>query len=163
MAAADFETSMDKHPVTPAPVVPARELLGDLLLELGQPGPALQEFEATLTAQPNRFRSLFGAARAAELAGDAAKARAFCRGSPPSAGRPTPSGRSSRAPGNIWPATDETRLTRRPSSRIGGGPAGRSSGIYSNVRIRIDHAAAFSHVSERDQRACEMGRRALPW
>lgn len=76
-AAADLETSMDKHPVTPAPIVPARELLGDLLLDLGQPGLALQEFEATLAAEPNRFRSLFGAARAAELAGDAAKARAF--------------------------------------------------------------------------------------
>ena len=128
-AAADLETSMDKHPVTPAPVVPARELLGDLLLELGQPGPALQEFEATLTAEPNRFRSLFGAARAAELAGDAAKARAFYTRLAALCEQADTERPSSRAPGNIWPATDETRLTRRPSSRIGGGPAGRSSGI----------------------------------
>ena len=74
-SAADFEGSIDKHPVTPAAVVPARELLGDLLLELKQPKEALQEFEATLAAEPNRFRSLFGAARAAELSGDAGKAR----------------------------------------------------------------------------------------
>ncbi len=76
-SAADLESSMDKHPVTPAPVVPARELLGDLLLDLNQPGPALHEFETTLVAEPNRFRSLFGAARAAELLGDAGKARAL--------------------------------------------------------------------------------------
>jgi len=67
---------MDKHPVTPAPVVPTRELLGELLLELKQPKEALLEFEATLKAEPNRFRSLFGAAQAAELSGDTGKARA---------------------------------------------------------------------------------------
>ena len=66
---------MDKHPVTPAPVVPARELLGDLLLDLNRPADALKEYEATLVAEPNRFRSLYGAARAAERAGDAARAR----------------------------------------------------------------------------------------
>jgi tetratricopeptide (TPR) repeat protein len=76
-SAADFEGSMDKHPVTPAAVVPARELLGDLLLELNQPKEALQEFEGTLVAEPNRYRSLSGAARAAELSGDTAKARAL--------------------------------------------------------------------------------------
>jgi tetratricopeptide (TPR) repeat protein len=76
-SAVDLESSMDKHPVTPAPVVPARELLGDLLLELNQPKEALAEFEGTLAAEPNRFRSLFGAAHAAELSGDTGKARAF--------------------------------------------------------------------------------------
>jgi len=75
-SAADLEGSMDKHPVTPAPVVPTRELLGELLLELKQPKEALLEFEATLKAEPNRFRSLFGAAQAAELSGDTGKARA---------------------------------------------------------------------------------------
>jgi hypothetical protein len=76
-AAADLEGSMEKHPVTPAPIVPARELLGDLLLELNQPGQALTEFEASLGTEPNRLRSFFGAARAAELAGDPVKAKAF--------------------------------------------------------------------------------------
>jgi tetratricopeptide (TPR) repeat protein len=76
-SAIDLESSMDKHPVTPAPVVPARELLGDLLLELNQPKEALAEFEGTLAAEPNRFRSLFGAGQAAELSGDAGKARAL--------------------------------------------------------------------------------------
>ena len=76
-SAADLESSMDKHPVTPAPIVPAHELLGDLLLELNQPDQALKEFEGSLDAEPNRFRSLFGAARAAELAGKAGKARTF--------------------------------------------------------------------------------------
>ena len=76
-SAVDLEGSMDKHPVTPASVVPARELLGELLLELNQPKEALQEFEGTLTAEPNRFRSVYGAARAAELSGNIDKAQAL--------------------------------------------------------------------------------------
>ena len=76
-SAADLEGSMDKHPVTPAPVVPTRELLGELLLELNQPKEALREFDGTLTAEPNRFRSLFGAAQAAERSRDTGKARAL--------------------------------------------------------------------------------------
>lgn len=69
-AAADLEASTDKHPVTPGAVLPARELLGDLLLELNQPAEALKEYEASLRDAPNRFNTLYGAARAAELAGD---------------------------------------------------------------------------------------------
>ena len=76
-SAAELESSADKHPVTPAAVVPARELLGDVLLEMNKPVEALKEYEATLVAEPNRFRSLYGAGRAAERAGDAAKARNF--------------------------------------------------------------------------------------
>jgi tetratricopeptide (TPR) repeat protein len=76
-SAADLEDSTEKHPVTPAPVLPARELLGDLLLELGQPGPALGEYEASLQREPNRFNGLHGAARAAELSGDLAKAKSL--------------------------------------------------------------------------------------
>jgi tetratricopeptide (TPR) repeat protein len=76
-SASDLEGSMDKHPVTPAPVVPTRELLGELLLELNQPTEALREFEGTLMAEPNRFRSLFGAAQAAERSRDTDKARAL--------------------------------------------------------------------------------------
>ena len=74
-AAADLEDSTEKHPVTPAPVVPARELLGELLLDLNQPAQALVEFEASAAREPNRFNGLYGAARAAELSGDAAKAK----------------------------------------------------------------------------------------
>ena len=74
-AAADMEDATEKHPVTPAPVVPARELLGELLLDLKQPAQALVEFEASAKREPNRFNALFGAARAAELSGDAAKAK----------------------------------------------------------------------------------------
>jgi tetratricopeptide (TPR) repeat protein len=76
-SAADLEDSTEKRPVTPAPVLPARELLGDLLMELGQPGPALREYEASLQREPNRFNGLYGAGRAAELAGELAKAKAF--------------------------------------------------------------------------------------
>jgi len=73
-AAADLEATMDKHPATPSPVLPARELLADLLLELNQPGAARIEYQAVLHTDPNRFRSLLGKARAAKQTGDAAAA-----------------------------------------------------------------------------------------
>jgi tetratricopeptide (TPR) repeat protein len=75
--AVTLEEASEKHPVTPGPLVPARELLGELLLEVKQPAPALQAFEASLRSAPNRFKGLYGAARAAELAGEKEKARAF--------------------------------------------------------------------------------------
>ncbi len=74
-AAADLDDVTDKHPVTPGAVLPARELQADLLLELGRSGEALQAYQATLSRAPGRARSLFGAARAAQLAGDQAAAR----------------------------------------------------------------------------------------
>ncbi len=55
--------------------MPARELLGDLLLDVNRPGPALVEFEASAGRDPNRLNGLLGAARAAEASGDGAKAR----------------------------------------------------------------------------------------
>jgi len=76
-SAAELEDATEKHPVTPGPIVPAREMLGDLLLESGEPGQALVEFEAALVASPGRFGSLLGAARAAKLTKDADKARGF--------------------------------------------------------------------------------------
>jgi tetratricopeptide (TPR) repeat protein len=73
-AAADLEDKNDKHPVTPGRIVPARELLGDMLLELKQPAQALKEYEASHVREPNRFRGFYGAARAAEGSGDRRKA-----------------------------------------------------------------------------------------
>ena len=73
-SAADLEDSTDKPPITPGAIVPARELLGEMLFEVNRPADALLEFEATLRGAPNRFRSLYGAARAAELAGDVERA-----------------------------------------------------------------------------------------
>ena len=74
-SAAELEDKTEKHPVTPGAVVPARELLGDLFMELDQPARALPEFEATLRNLPKRFNATFGAARAAELSGDREKAK----------------------------------------------------------------------------------------
>jgi tetratricopeptide (TPR) repeat protein len=76
-AAADLEDSTEKHPVTPGPLIPARELLGEMLLELNQPEQALKEFEASQQVEPNRFRGIYGAAHAAELTGDPEKARTY--------------------------------------------------------------------------------------
>jgi tetratricopeptide (TPR) repeat protein len=73
-AAADLEATMDKHPATPSPVLPARELLADLLLELNQPDAALKEYKEMLRTDPNRFRSILGEARAAKQSGDTAGA-----------------------------------------------------------------------------------------
>jgi hypothetical protein len=68
--AADREDATQKHPVTPGPVLPARELEGDLLLVVGKPAAAAQAYATALALSPNRARSLFGLARAAELTGD---------------------------------------------------------------------------------------------
>lgn len=67
----------EKHPVTPGAVAPAHELLGEMLLVLEQPVEALVEFEASHQIEPNRFRGLYGAGRAAELAGDKEQARTY--------------------------------------------------------------------------------------
>jgi hypothetical protein len=72
--AAEMEDATEKNAMTPGPLAPAREQLGEMLLEEGQPGPALREFEATLQKEPNRYRALAGAARAAAEAGDRATA-----------------------------------------------------------------------------------------
>ena len=74
-AAADLEDATEKQPITPAELLPARELQADMLLALGRHRDALAAYEATLRREPNRARSLFGAARAAELAGDREGAR----------------------------------------------------------------------------------------
>jgi tetratricopeptide (TPR) repeat protein len=74
--AADKEELVEKHPVTPGPLIPARELLGDILMVHNRPADALVAYEATLKREPNRTRTILGAARAAKAAGkpDAAKA-----------------------------------------------------------------------------------------
>ena len=66
---------MEKHIVTPSPVVPARELLGEMLLEVNRPADALQAFESSAEREPNRLRGLYGAARSAELSGDQKNAK----------------------------------------------------------------------------------------
>ena len=74
--AADLEETVEKHPITPGPLLPARELEGDLLMELGRPALALRSYEATLAREPRRARALFGAGRAADMSGKKAAARA---------------------------------------------------------------------------------------
>ena len=73
--AADTEDRNEKHIVTPGRVLPARELLGEMLLQLKRPAEALREFKASQIREPNRFRGLHGAAVAAMESGDRAKAR----------------------------------------------------------------------------------------
>jgi tetratricopeptide (TPR) repeat protein len=74
--AADIEDRNEKHIVTPGRVVPARELLGEMLLELKQPAAALNEFEQSQVREPNRLRGYVGAAAAAAAAGERDKAGA---------------------------------------------------------------------------------------
>jgi tetratricopeptide (TPR) repeat protein len=76
-AAAEAEDLTEKAAVTPGPLAPAREQLGELLLGANDAPGALKEFEATLKREPNRFRAVHGAARAAAMAGDAAAARRY--------------------------------------------------------------------------------------
>ena len=74
---AKAEDDLGKSPVSPGALLPVREQLGDLLLELGRPQEALKAFEAALKIYPGRFRGLYGAALAAERAGDRATARRY--------------------------------------------------------------------------------------
>jgi tetratricopeptide (TPR) repeat protein len=74
-AAADAEDKTEKHPVTPGVPEPARELYGVMLLERGMTAAALAAFEATIRKEPNRFNAFSGAAKAAEILGDKAKAK----------------------------------------------------------------------------------------
>lgn len=69
----------DKHPITPAELLPARELEGDMLLAVGRYREARAAYSATLARERGRARSIFGAARAAELAGDHSAAAAGYR------------------------------------------------------------------------------------
>jgi hypothetical protein len=74
-AAADAEDATDKSAISPGPLAPARELLGEMLLQAGNPKEALAAFEVTMAKEPGRVRGAYGAARAAEAVGDRAKAR----------------------------------------------------------------------------------------
>jgi tetratricopeptide (TPR) repeat protein len=68
--AAELEDGTEKSAVTPGPLAPARELLGEMLLEMNEPAQALEQFEATLKKEPGRFRALYGAAHAGQLSGN---------------------------------------------------------------------------------------------
>lgn len=68
-SAAEMEDRTEKSVITPGPLSPARELMGEMLLAMNEPTKALKEFEATLKTEPRRFRSLYGAAHAAQLIG----------------------------------------------------------------------------------------------
>lgn len=76
-SAADMEDRTEKLAITPGPLAPARELMGEMLLELKEPAQALEQFEATLKKEPNRFRALYGAARAAQLGGKRETSRKY--------------------------------------------------------------------------------------
>jgi tetratricopeptide (TPR) repeat protein len=78
-AAADLEDGSEKHVAMENRLYPMRELLGDMLREQGQPAAALKEYEVSMKNAPNRLRSYYGAAKAAEAAGDKKKAAAYMR------------------------------------------------------------------------------------
>ena len=75
--AADMEDATTKHPVTPGEIIPARELLGDMYLEMGDFTRALDAYEADLKRHPNRFNGLYGAGLASQKSGDIKKARQY--------------------------------------------------------------------------------------
>lgn len=75
--AVELESTADKEAVTPGEVLPAGDLLGDLLLEVGRPSEAVAAYEAVLASSPNRLNTLYGAGLAAERSGDTTKARKY--------------------------------------------------------------------------------------
>ena len=115
--AADMEDLTDKSAISPGPIKPARELLGEMLLELKRPAEALKEFEATMAKEPNRFRGVYGAARAAVGAGDREKARAYSA----KLDRDLSAGRRAPPPGTAGGA--KTRCRMNPSGATSCGSA----------------------------------------
>jgi predicted Zn-dependent protease len=75
--AADREDRTEKSAISPGPLAPARELLGEMLLQVKRPKDALVEFRKTMAKEPNRFRGIAGAARAAADIGDRTAAREY--------------------------------------------------------------------------------------
>lgn len=75
--AANMEDASEKNPVTPGQLLPVREMLGDLYLELDNPREALIQYEKSLVNCPNRFNSIFGAGKSAELIGDKNKTKNY--------------------------------------------------------------------------------------
>ena len=75
--AADMEDKSEKNIVTPGRLLPARELLGDMLMDLKHPAEALREYEASQQREPNRYRGLYGAGQAAAQSGNSEKARQY--------------------------------------------------------------------------------------
>ena len=78
-ATADLEATTEKNAITPGPIVPARELLGEMLLANGDAPAAYREFEATLLTEPRRYRAVAGAMRSAKAAGNSAAADRYTR------------------------------------------------------------------------------------
>jgi hypothetical protein len=76
-AAVGKEDATEKSAITPGPLAPARELLGEMLLQLNRPAEAMREFETTLGKEPNRFRALYGATQAAKLSGNEPAAQRY--------------------------------------------------------------------------------------
>ena len=79
VVAADMEDRTEKHPVTPGEVIPARQLLADMFMQLEKPAEALAAYEADLKRHPNRFNALYGAGLAAEKSGNLEKSRLYFR------------------------------------------------------------------------------------
>jgi hypothetical protein len=77
--AAEMEDGTEKSVVTPGPISPARELIGEMLLVTNEPAKALEQFAATLKKEPRRFNSLYGAARAAQLSGNREMSQKYFR------------------------------------------------------------------------------------
>jgi len=77
ITAADLEDATSKNPVTPGALLPAREMLGDLYLEINRPKDALKQYELSLKNCPNRLNTLYGAGKSAELIGDKEKAKFY--------------------------------------------------------------------------------------
>jgi hypothetical protein len=122
-SAADVEDRSEKHIVTPGRIVPARELLGEMLLALKRPAEALKEFEASRLREPERFRGYYGAAQAAAQRATGRRRSAISRSSSrwPARG---PRGPSWRRPGR----------SSRPIRSVSSAGFARATGFWGELR-----------------------------
>jgi tetratricopeptide (TPR) repeat protein len=113
ISAAELEDGTEKSAVTPGPLAPARELLGEMLLEMKEPARALEQFEATLKKEPGRFRALYGAAHAAQLSGSRETSQRYFRELLKICDRADKHGRP-----ELTEAASQTRPSRSPSPAV---------------------------------------------
>jgi tetratricopeptide (TPR) repeat protein len=163
-AAAVREDATEKNAITPGPLAPGRELLGEMLLELGRPAEALTEFETALLHEPNRFRSLDGAARSAAKAADTAKATKYYAALLEVCAKAETPGRPALVEARAWMKNHPARLSPprlRDHELLGGVRLGKAHDLHVHQSRRLPRRHRQGLGGLRDALATDRPQRAV--